>query len=169
MGAIPQTVELSSGVFTDGLNKVQRFELAKQNPEALIESVYRLAIEGISPRKIAKIKGFPKFAFIRWVEEECAGDHESALRAVADELAHSLIDIADTSDPDQAAKTKLRIEVRRWLASKWNKMRYGEHTKVEHTGSVNLIALLGSLPNSHVVEEKVIPALPETVEEVTYI
>lgn len=165
MSASAQTV--ASPVLSDGLGPMDRLERFQNDPHN-IDIVCQRVIDGESLGQIAKSLGLPKLRFIRWIGEEYSSEYESALRMAADEHAHQLIPLADESDPDESQKTKLQMEARRFVASRWDKSRYGEHTKVEHTGNVNLIALLGSLPKGdapQVLEEKVVEALPAPAAE----
>lgn len=140
------------------IGPMARLAQFQQDPKFL-DMVWQRVIEGQSLGQMATSLGLPKTKFIRWISDEHLEEYERALRMGADEYAHDLVEIADKSDPEEAAKTKLRIEARRWLASRWDKGRYGEHTKVEHTGSVGLISLLASIPPEEV------PALPEKTVE----
>ena len=78
----------------------------------------------------------------RWISSDkyMMAEYESALRGHADKLVHETKGIADESkDP------KLMIDTRKWLSSKWDANRFSERSKVEVSGSVSLISLLGSL------------------------
>lgn len=54
----------------------------------------------------------------------------------ADALADELIEIAD-GDGDARDKA-VRIEARKWVASKQHRKRWGEHKHVEHSGGMNI-------------------------------
>lgn len=49
----------------------------------------------------------------------------------ADAIAEQALDLADTSDPADAAKTRIQVDTRKWLASKINPAKFGERTKVD--------------------------------------
>lgn len=57
---------------------------------------------------------------------------DAAQRVRADYFVEEMVDIADTdTDPSRA---RVRIETRRWIASKLNANAYGDKQTVEHTG-----------------------------------
>ena len=78
----------------------------------------------------------------RWISSDkyMMAEYESALRGHADKLVHETKVIADGSEDP-----KLMIDTRKWLSSKWDANRFSERSKVEVSGSVSLISLLGSL------------------------
>ena len=76
----------------------------------------------------------------------------------ADKLVADLLEIADDSSRDVivdedgnervnqefVARSKLRVEARKWLAGKMNAKRYGERTAVEHSGKLSLEGLIAA-------------------------
>ena len=60
--------------------------------------------------------------------------YDDAMRARAERHMLDLVPIADAAadDPDAVPGAKLRIEARARVASKWDRERYGERSKVEH-------------------------------------
>lgn len=70
----------------------------------------------------------------------------------ADMFAEDMLDIADDSEGDieisedgcprvnqeNIQRSRLRVETRKWLASKLKPKRYGEKVEHEHGGSVNM-------------------------------
>lgn len=61
----------------------------------------------------------------------------------ADALADDMLAIADQYDkasealnPDLIQRAKLRIDTRKWIASKLKPKKYGEKQEIEHSGSI---------------------------------
>lgn len=93
---------------------------------------------------------------------EFAASYERAREAQAHTLADETLAIADdgsrdykpdgddggvTVDHDHIARSKLRVDTRKWFASKMLPKKYGERTQVEHSGTVSLESLIaGSEP-----------------------
>ena len=85
-----------------------------------------LAETGIGIDRIARELGIPRGAITKWLDE---GDHRSlfarAREAAADHLAVEALDIADSLE-GEVARDRLRVDTRKWLASKWNQAQYGD-------------------------------------------
>lgn len=103
---------------------------------------------GDSPKAIADEHLILFGVFMRWVDadEHRRREYDAALRIATEGHAHDCIAIADEQkeavgpggkvyDPD-VARDKLRIETRLKLAGKWDRPRYGETVKHEHSGAV---------------------------------
>jgi len=107
---------------------------------------------GESLRTIAKDDSMPNAdTFCRWLTGDAIGDAEStwlgqqyarARERQADHYAAEIIDIADDNDgdmvdgspnPECVARSRLRIDARKWYASKLAPKRYGD--KIEHSGT----------------------------------
>lgn len=61
----------------------------------------------------------------------------------ADTLADEIIDIADQKDgeadtPDSVNRARLRVDARKWIASKLKPKRYGDKIDHEHTGGLTV-------------------------------
>lgn len=120
----------------------------------------RLA-EGESLRSICSDEAMPsKAAVFRWLgkHKEFQDQYARAREEQAEALADDLVDIADeqctmvravkhgTSDDDgegntevvfdatAVARNRLRIDARKWVASKLKPKKYGERIQQEHTG-----------------------------------
>ena len=111
--------------------------------EALIEFICFKAGDRVSLVEIGKELRVPYPVLWGWMcdEVERLTDYESALRGVGDQIVHEMLEISDSS-----GDAKLRIDARKWLASRWDRGRFGENVKVEVNHSVGLISLLSSLP-----------------------
>ncbi len=88
-----------------------------------------------------------KKALHDWLEApERAALLTRARTRAADLLAAETLEIADTvgEQPGEIAKAKLRTDVRRWLAGKWDPSRYGEQRGVQvqvNVGDMHLTAV----------------------------
>ena len=51
----------------------------------------------------------------------------------ADAIAEDAVDIADDDPAADAAKTRLKVDTRKWLASKINPAKFGERSRVDTT------------------------------------
>lgn len=152
-----------------------RFNEVAENPSTMPILVQRLS-EGETLKDIAREWEIPYGRLAQWVIEdrERSEQYNVALKVWADALAQECVAIADEQsmvekrdggafDPD-VPRDKLRIDTRLRLAGKWDRHRYGEQTKVEHSGSLSLISVLSSIPRSEVFENEVqVPALPRAV------
>lgn len=146
-----------------------RFAEVAENPSTMPILVQRLS-EGETLREIAKDWEIPYGRLAQWVIEdrERSEQYNVALKLWADAIAQECVAIADeqnevekrdgtTFDPD-VPRDKLRIDTRLRLAGKWDRNRYGEQTKVEHSGSLSLISVLSSIPRGDVFENEPPPA-----------
>ena len=92
-----------------------------------------------SMKNVAAYAGVGITALMRWIDADA--DRTAAyIRARASKasiLADETIEIADSgvdaSAPD-AARDKLRIQARQWLASRWDRQQYGDR----HDGAVTI-------------------------------
>lgn len=139
--------------------KVAGVAVSARPPHALdrsvIDTVLEKLVEGSSLRSICAEKGMPAMAtFMRWLAEE--GEEGDKLReryahareAQADHLAEEILDIADDGrndtyvddegkvrvDHDVIARSRLRVDARKWLASKMAPKKYGDKVQAEHSG-----------------------------------
>jgi len=124
---------------------MQRFEAMKADPDSPREIFTRLS-EGETLKAIAAVWGCPKGAFVRWYMEDYGDLYDAALKVRAADLAVEALDISDEQalavnaqgrefDPD-VARDKLRIDTRKWVASKFDRARYGESVRVERNTAV---------------------------------
>lgn len=93
--------------------------------------------------------------FYQWIHKHraFADSYAKAKDDCAESLADEIIDIADdgtndwmdNNDPENPGyrlngehyqRSRLRIDTRKWVASKLKPKKYGEKTEVEHSGSV---------------------------------
>lgn len=129
--------------------------------EEIADAICEKMAEGMPVIKICKLDGFPSQSMVyRWLEAH-VGFREKYARArekQADYLAEETVAIADeqcevvredggTFDPD-VNRDRLRIDARKWFASKVAPKKYGE--KITHAGdAANPLALmLGQMQKS---------------------
>jgi hypothetical protein len=123
----------------------------KQTPELLAAICEELA-EGKSLRTICKQEGMPSVGVVcRWLSENraFAEQYARAREAQADAIFDEILDIADDSSNDwiatesgdkfnaeAAARSRIRIDARKWMAGKMRPKVYGEKLDLEHSGSL---------------------------------
>lgn len=102
--------------------------------EELADEICNRLAEGNTLTSICKLDGMPHIATVmRWALDEehpFCEKYASARERQADTMAQQIVDIADEIGDPQALR--LRVDARKWLASKMAPKRYGE--KIEHTG-----------------------------------
>lgn len=97
------------------------------NQETADEICKRLA-SGESLRGICRDAGMPSEALVRsWAVDDVNGfaaQYARARETQADSLAEEIIEIADTEEDPQRAR--VRVDARKWFASKVAPKRYGD-------------------------------------------
>jgi hypothetical protein len=103
--------------------------------ETLEELAVRVA-EGESLADVCRAWDVPHGRFAGWIAADPARRdiYDGALRLRADAEAAEAVRIADKEGAENTAHASLRVRVRQWAASKWDRARYGESVQVEHTG-----------------------------------
>jgi hypothetical protein len=145
-----------------------RFEELKLDADAPGE-VFRLLTDGKTLKEIAKAWRVPKGRFVEWYTVEHADLYDSALKVLADELAHGALERADGATEGDVAPRKLQVDTRLKLIEKWDRARYGAQVKVDHGGAVAVDAgLLGTvvemLAAARAKRGIVVEAVPEPLE-----
>lgn len=98
------------------------------------DKVREMLEEGKAITRICVELGVGKRALHEWLEApERAALLTRARTRAADLLAAETLEIADSAGEQagEIAKAKLRTDVRRWLAGKWNPAQYGEQRGVQ--------------------------------------
>lgn len=114
-----------------------------------------------SLKKILSEEGMPNTgSLFRWIRlnEETEKQYARAREAQADLLAEEILEISDDgandtytkdgqemTNHDVIARSRLRVDSRKWLASKLKPKKYGDKTAVEHSGSVGLSGILAEI------------------------
>ena len=91
--------------------------------------------EGSSLRSICKVAEMPSCSTVfPWLSKhpEFSEQYARAREEQADAIADECLDIAET-EPD-VQRARLKIDVRKWFASKMKPRRYGDRITQEHTG-----------------------------------
>jgi hypothetical protein len=104
--------------------------------------------------------------FARWRAESevLQGRYARAREALADRWADEVVPISDgATDSDSAAAARVRMDARRWAASKFAPSTYGERVDVGLTGAAGLQIVLGRYDAPRDVTGTV-QALPATGE-----
>lgn len=121
----------------------------------------KIATSTLSLKSICKAEGMPDvITVLRWLKtfEEFRISYTRAKEEQADMLAEEILDIADDGSNDfmtitkgdqmyemenkeWTSRSKLRVEARKWLASKLKAKKYGD--KLEHSGSVEVKQITG--------------------------
>lgn len=73
--------------------------------------------------------------------EEFRNQYELAREERAESHADDIVDIADDPSLDPNDK-RVRIEARKWIASKLAPKRYGDRQQIEHSGALSLADLV---------------------------
>lgn len=111
-------------------------------PEIAAEVLRRMT-EGETLLTMCREPGMPPASTVKmWavddVPEGFADRYARARDFQADAIAEQALDLADTSDPADAAKVRIQVDTRKWLASKINPAKFGDRAKIEHAGGIDL-------------------------------
>lgn len=130
---------------------------SKKTPEICADICVHLA-EGRSLVSWCQIDGNVKYATVlEWLkaDEDFAGNYARARQDQADRLAEEILDIADESSNDTytdedgneqtnhevVARSRLRIDARKWYAGKLRPKVYGDRILQEHSGELTIKGL----------------------------
>jgi transposase-like protein len=109
---------------------------------------------------ICRADGMPDPATVwRWREEreDFRNSYARAREAQADVLAEQTISLADevegTQDANVVAAARLRVDTRKWFASKMRPRVYGERQTVEHEGQVAVRHFVEVPPDAGSIEQ----------------
>jgi len=95
--------------------------------DALAVMICQHIADGLSLRAIAEVEGMPsKETVRRWLRDNPAfrAQYAVARDEQADVFAEEIVDIADTESDSQ--KARVRIDARKWVASKLKPKKYGD-------------------------------------------
>lgn len=116
--------------------------------------------EGKSLRTVCKAESMPSVTTVfAWMRKfpQFLKQYEISKAESADYLAEDTLDIADdgsndwmaTNDPENPgyrangehiARSRLRVDTRKWIASKLKPKKYGEKLDIAHSGSIETIS-----------------------------
>jgi transposase-like protein len=114
-------------------------EFKQETADAVCERIS----QGESLRSICRDESMPAASCIfKWLSrfKDFEEQYTRAREASADALFDDIIDIADEPPDDavQVAHARLRVEARKWAASKLKPKKYGDKITTEHSGSVSI-------------------------------
>jgi hypothetical protein len=97
--------------------------------QEVADTICEMMAEGKSLRAICRADDMPdRVTVLRWVRnnEEFRNQYTRAREDLADYYNDDMLDIADTGNPDDVARAKLRVDTRKWAMSKMAPKKYGE-------------------------------------------
>lgn len=106
------------------------------------ELICDLIAEGKTLVHICALDNFPRYSTVcRWldVHKEFQDKYTRARQLQADYFADETVVISDTEPDPQVAK--VRIDARKWHASKTAAKKYGDKIQQEHSGFINFANL----------------------------
>lgn len=117
--------------------------MSKEDRASKVDLICALLVEGKTLTSIcSSVEEMPKKStFLDWIREskEFADQYARARELQADHFAEEIIDIADTEPDPQVAR--VRMDARKWHASKTAPKKYGDKIMQEHSGSINFATL----------------------------
>lgn len=117
------------------------------SPELWEELLGHIAA-GESLRQVCKREGMPhQGSVMRWLakDESLQPAYAAAMAMRAEFYAEEIVDIADEDCEDAvaAARNRLRVDARKWVACKLVPKKYGEKVDMNHGGGVTLNVVTG--------------------------
>ncbi len=106
--------------------------------DSLANEILRRIASGETLRAMCKEDGIPAASTIKlWaINDDPPGFSDKYMRArefQADAIAEQALELADDCDPEDAAKVRIQVDTRKWLASKINPAKFGERSRVDTT------------------------------------
>ncbi len=101
--------------------------------------ILRLYASGKTLQTIEKEKGVPtRYTIIKWRKQypEFGRLYDIALLSYSEAIIEEALQIADTED--DAKKAKNRIDIRTWIASKYNRARFGDKIDIDIKATVDI-------------------------------
>lgn len=99
----------------------------------LADLICERIIEGVSMRTICKADDMPAISTVfKWIREnpEFSQQYAKAKEEQADTLVEDMLLIPDEEEDVQRAR--LKVDVRKWAASKLKAKKYGDSTQIKH-------------------------------------
>ena len=125
---------------------------SEQQKENILNSIFKEIEKGRAVRNVLKDEDMPDVTtFYRWLEDNIdkSKQYARACEVRADAIFDEIIDIADDSsgdkkytengevmDSEYVARSRIRIDARKWIASKLNPKKYGDKVMQEHSGEI---------------------------------
>jgi len=110
------------------------------------ETIEEMLSDGMTLEDVTKTLDVPKGALNKWLDQpEQQGLYARARAKAAHNLAEQAIAIADGADSDgDVARDRLRVDTRKWIASRWNASAYADQKNAQvivNVGDLHLSAL----------------------------
>lgn len=143
--------------------------------QALVEHICERLADGESLRAICRDDDMPRLTTVfLWLDRhpEFVKQYERAREVQAETLAEEILEISDDGsadyvlrsvdgsyeidvDKDHIQRSRLKVDARKWIASKLKPKVYGDSQRLELSGSINLTAT----PDEDLISELVELAL----------
>lgn len=111
--------------------------------QEIADKICEAIADGQSLRSICSADDMPNKATVfRWLDKhkEFGDQYARAREEQAESLADEIVNIADSSLPEHANHARLRVDARKWVASKLKPKKYGDKLDVDakHSGAITL-------------------------------
>jgi len=126
------------------------------------DMIWSLLEQGRTITQVCYEIGVGKKALQDWLNEVDPDDSKitRARAKAATNYAMQALEIADSSEPEQAAKARLQIQTRQWIAERWDRKTYGTQSGPQITLNVTDLRL-SALRHAEVVEDLSTDAVPK--------
>ena len=126
------------------------------------DMIWSLLEQGRTITQVCYEIGVGKKALQDWFNEVDPDDSKitRARAKAATNYAMQALEIADSSEPEQAAKARLQIQTRQWIAERWDRKTYGTQTGPQITLNITDLRL-NALRHAEVVEDLSTDAAPK--------
>ncbi len=107
--------------------------------EERAKQILDLYSDGENLQQIEKRRNFPsRRTILRWRTDfpEFGKLYDQALLSYSEAIIEEALQIADTEY--DAKKAKNRIDIRTWIASKYNRSRFGDKLDIQHNVTIDL-------------------------------
>ena len=115
-----------------------------EDKERIFEEIFERMSEGEALRNILMDDDMPSTqTFYRWIDEDenKSKQYARASRKRADAIFEGVLDIADNNTADRCSdnavavqRDRLRVDARKWIASKLNPKKYGDKVDLTTDG-----------------------------------
>jgi hypothetical protein len=126
------------------------------------DMIWSLLEQGRTITQVCYEIGVGKKALQDWLNEVDPDDSKitRARAKAATNYAMQALEIADSSEPEQAAKARLQIQTRQWIAERWDRKTYGTQSGPQITLNVTDLRL-NALRHAEVIEDLSTDAVPK--------
>ena len=117
--------------------------------EELADAICTRLAQGESMRSVCRDDDMPVMDTMwRWIreKEDFSEQYARAKQESADAIIEDILDIAD--EGEDVARDRLRIDARKWVASKLKPKKYGDTTKLEDELPINYVITIGGADNT---------------------